>query len=190
MSLLKQQNFLAKLYTDERLRIDFTFDPQKIGIENGLNLSEIEEISAIYDEEIKFFAESLFRKRMHEAAKCLPLTNKILKADFEKSFRSFSQNFQPQTIKKHLEDAIEFCRFLQKNDAISAIGKDAAKYEAAKLRFFVVGEKYVFCRLRYNVHEIARCDEQADNLDLSKMPEKNKLFVWLRFGKKIKHFTV
>ena len=189
MSLLTQQNFLAKLYTDERLRIDFTFDPQKIGTENGLTVSEIQEISAIYDEEIKFFAESLFRKRMHAAAKFLPLTNEILKADFGKLFRDFSPNFQPLTVKKHLEDAIEFCRFLQKCDAVTAIGKDVVKYEAAKLRFFG-GANFVFCRLQFDVDAISRRGERFHDLDLSDLSEKTKFIVWLRFGKKIKHFVI
>jgi hypothetical protein len=190
MSLLKQQNFLAKLYTDERLRRDFTFDPQKIGSENDLREDEIWEISAIFHEEINFFAASLFRKRLREAEKFLPLTKEVLKSDFDKLFRDFLQNYQARTIKKHLEDAREFCRFLQKKDFVSAIGKDVAKFEEAKIRFFVGGESFVFCRLKFNVHEIFHSGENDKSSYLSKISKKTKFLIWIRFRRKIKHFVV
>jgi hypothetical protein len=190
MSLLKQQDFLAKLYTDERLRRDFITSSLKIGSENGLSESEIREIREIFHEEINFFAESLFRKRLNEAEKLLPFTGRILKSDFEKLFRDFSQNYQSQTIKKHLEDALEFCRFVQKSGSVSRIGKDAAKYESAKLRFFASGEKFVFCRLTFDIHEISNFNKNVESLDLSKISKKTKFVVWFRFGRKIKHFVV
>ncbi|MGI9054354.1 MAG: hypothetical protein ACR2F2_00995, partial [Pyrinomonadaceae bacterium] len=136
MSLLEQQNFLAKLYTDEKLRRDFLSEPSKIGQENYLNEIEIAEITEILPEEISFFAESLFWKRLREVEKFLPLTRKVSDDVFQKLFREFSQNYNPQTIKKHLEDANGFCLFLQQNNSVSEIVKNTAKYEQAKLKFY------------------------------------------------------
>lgn len=187
MSLLKQQNFLAKLYTDQRLRNDFTLEPQRIGLEHALTANEILEISQVFHEEITFFAESLFRKRVNEAAKYLPLTKQILNHEFETLFRVFSDNYQPKTIKKHLEDAKHFCLFLQKNGSAAPVAKDAAKFEASKLKFFVEGCNFVFCRLQFDLTEISRQDGNRQKSDLK---NKTKFAVWIRFGKKIRHFVL
>lgn len=187
MSLFEQQNFLAKLYTDARLRRDFTSEPLKIGGENNLTEIEIQEISEIFHEEINFFAESLLWKRLKEAEKLLPLTRRILNEDFEKSFREFAGNYKPQTIKKHLADSVEFCRFLQARDSVSIIGKDVAKFEEAKLRFFNYGKRFVICRLKFDMEEIFREDDKAQRSDLK---IKTKYAVWLRYGNKIRHFYI
>src|SRR6185369_7897216 len=104
MSLQEQQNLLAKLYTDAEFRRAFLSMPEKIGIENELNKIEIKEIAGIMPEELDFFADSLFWKRLREVEKFLPLTRKVLGEDFINYFRRFSQNFNPQTVKKHIED--------------------------------------------------------------------------------------
>ncbi len=63
-SLQRQQDVLARLYTDETLRHAFRNDPIRIGKENGLNESEITQLTEISAEELDFFAESLFWKRL------------------------------------------------------------------------------------------------------------------------------
>lgn len=186
MSLLKQQDFLAKLYTDERLRRDFTFDPPKIGAENALTENEIREISAIFHDEINYFAASLWRKRLHEAGKLLPLTKTILSEDFDESFRRFAQNHrQNKSVRRHLDDAIGFCLFLQNCESVAAIGRDAARYENASLKFHVVGAKFVFCRLQYDFAEYGR-----ENAALNPPNKKPRFVFWLKFGKTVKHFVV
>ena len=47
MSLQKQQNLLAKLYTDAEFRRAFLSEPEKIGAENDLSEREIAEIAGI-----------------------------------------------------------------------------------------------------------------------------------------------
>lgn len=111
MSLLQQQNFLARLYTDEKLRRDFLSEPEKTGRENNLNECEIADLKAVLPDEMSFFADSLFWKRLREAERFLPLTKDFLGENFTKLSKIFSQNFNPQSIKKHLEDAFEFCGF-------------------------------------------------------------------------------
>lgn len=186
MSLQEQQNFLARLYTDAELRRAFLSEPNKIGAENDLGEKEIAEIAEIMPEELNFFAESLFWKRLREVEKFLPLTKEILVEDFERYFRAFSQNFNPQTVKKHLEDALEFCRFLGLED-VSAIAKNAAKFELAKLEFFGYGKQFVFCKLDFDIREIS---SQNSNLPRGNFKKKTKFAVWLRIGKKSKHFIV
>ena len=184
MTLITTQNFLARIYTDENLRREFSRAPERVGRENDLTEKEIRELAEILPAELNFFAESLFRKRLREVEKLLPLTKKALAADFEKRFREFANQFTPASIKKHLEDAIEFSGFLQSKEVVSGFAKEAAKFERAKLEFNNFGRRFVFRVLEYDVREIQRLN--------AKMPDdfkKTKTFaLWLRIGKRTRHF--
>lgn len=184
MSLQNRQNLLAKLYTDTALRRAFLSEPEKIGAQNDLSLAEIGEIAAVMPEELNFFAESLFWKRLREVEKFLPLTRRALGDEFAESFREFSQIFNPRSVKKHLEDALEFCRFLRKQN-ISDFAKNAAKFEQSKLEFFGLEKLFVGCRLNFDFRNFSA----SGNDKLLEFPEKKKIFVvWLRIGKSIKQF--
>ena len=180
MSLRKQQDFLARLFTDESLRQNFLEDSAKIGAENGLSAAEIADLQAVLPQEIRFFAESLFWKRLREVEKFLPLTKNTFEKDFTELFRTFSQNYNPHSIKKHLEDALEFCKFLQSQN-ISDFSKNVAKFEKTKLDFFANDKNFAFCKLNYNIKTIH---------DNTCAPKKQINFaVWLKIGNKTHHFT-
>lgn len=184
MSLQKQQDFLARLFTDESLRRNFLKDAAKVGAENGLQNAEIEDLKAVLPEEIAFFAESLYWKRLREAEKFLPLTKNCLQDNFADLFREFSQNYNPQTVKKHLEDAIEFCKFLQNTGKESnAALKNIAKFEQTKLEFFGYGKKFAFCFLNFDVAKIAETLEPQPK-------KKRRVAVWLKIGGRVRHFIV
>lgn len=183
MSLREQQNFLARLYTDEDLRRDFFAEPEKVGAEFALKDDEIAEIVKIAPQELNFFAESLFWKRLREAEKFLPFTKEILGEDFQPLFRQFSQKYHPQTVKKHLEDALRFCAFLQ-NGEISEIAKNVAAFEKAKLDFYGGGKRFSFCKLGYDVRLYFQ-GESAENLK-----KERKFAVWIKIGNKTRHFFI
>ena len=113
MSLQAQQTFLARLFIDERLRQSFLQDPDNIGSENGLDKTDIAQLKDILPHELDMFSNSLFYKRASEVEKILPLTCGVLGSDFRKSFREFSLTFATKSIKKHLEDAVQFVNYLQ-----------------------------------------------------------------------------
>lgn len=184
MSLQEQQNFLARLYTDAEIRRDFLAEPLKIGFENNLNENEIAEIELILPEEITFFAESLFWKRLREVEKMLPLTKEFSSKNFASLFREFSQDFNPQTIKKHLEDAIGFGNFLQTKE-ISELSKSIAKFEKTKLEFFGFGKQIAFCKLNFDLRNIQR---RTINPQIRTFKKRTTIAVWLKIGNKIKHF--
>jgi hypothetical protein len=186
MSLQEQQNLLAKLYTDAGFRRAFLAEPAKIGAENDLSAPEIQEIAEIMPEELNFFADSLFWKRLREVEKFLPLTKKALGEEFTNNFREFAQKFNPQSIKKHFEDALEFCGFLQKQN-ISAIASNAAKYERAKLEFYGLEKRIVVCRLDFDVGKI---DFSGRHFETAIPEKKKKIAVWLRVGKRVRHFLI
>lgn len=178
MSLLDVQNFTARLYTDENLRREFLIAPVEIGKVNNLSEKEIAELTEILPAELNFFADSLRRKRLREVEKLLPLTRKALADDFEKHFREFANQFTPESIKKHLEDAIQFAEFLRERE--KDWKRDAAKFEAAKLEFYAHGKSLVFRIFDYDVKEISRrIAEPPPNF------QKRKTFaLWLRIGKR------
>lgn len=184
MSLLQQQNFLARLYTDEKLRRDFLSAPEKIGRENNLSKNEIADLTTVLPDEINFFADSLVWKRLREVEKFLPLTKQSLGEDFTKLFKDFSQNFNPQSIKKHLEDAFEFCAYLEKNEFVSIFVKEAARFEQAKLEFFGYGKIFVFRKFHFDIREIFRKDAKVHR----DFPKRKTFAVWLKIGKQNVHY--
>ena len=169
MSLLEAQNFLARIYTDENLRREFLSAPEKIGRANNLSKTEIAELAEVFPEELNSFAESLFYKRLREVEKFLPLTKAILDNDFEKCFRAFAASYLPSSVKKHLEDAVEFCSYLQKDKRASGIEKDTAKFEQAKLEFWGFEKRLVIKIFDY---------------DINTKQKRKHLAVWLRIGKR------
>ncbi len=185
MSLLEQQNFLARLYTDENLRRRFLSEPEKIGLENDLTEPEIAGIAAIIPEELNFFADSLFWKRLREVEKILPLTRKVSGGSFEKYFREFSQNYNPKSVKKHLEDAVGFCSFLQNCEIEPVWAKDLAKFEQARLIFNSKTKDFLFRKFDFDIRKISREDTKAQ----SEFPARRTFAVWIRVGNKSKHFV-
>ncbi|MCD9189619.1 MAG: hypothetical protein LUM44_24660 [Pyrinomonadaceae bacterium] len=183
MSLKEQQNLLARLYTDSDLREKFFAEPDKIGFDFNLTRREIAEIVEIAPQELDFFAESLFWKRLREAEKFIPLTVKILGCDFPPLFRQFSQTFNPQTVRKHLEDALEFCRFLQKGE-VSEIALNVALFERTKIEFFGYGKRLAFCKLAFEIEPFL-ADNRTENLK-----RKQKFAVWIKLGNKTRHFYI
>ncbi len=174
MSLLEQQNLLAKLYTDENFRQSFLTEPQKIGKKYGLKELEINEISEVMPNELEFFSNSLFRKRLREVEKLLPKTKKIIGKDFETFFRAFAAKYYPNSIKKHLEDSIKFAEFLQKQTIESNIAKDFAKFEKSRHQFIGYEKRFVFCYLQYNIFNLKKTFGVA---------------IWFRIFNQTKHFT-
>lgn len=189
MSLFEQQNFLARLYTDENFRKSFLQKPEKIGAENDLSEKEIKELAAVLPEELNFFADSLFWKRLREVEKFLPFTRKALGEDFSICFRRFSQTYNAQSIKKHLEDAVEFCSFLQKQEIKPVWSKDLAKFERAKLLFNATTKKFIFLKLDFDIRKILK-EISDENPRAPKIFPKRKTFaVWLKTGKIKKHIV-
>lgn len=171
MSLLEQQNFLAKLYTDAQIRRDFLSEPKIIGRKYLLNDTEIQELIEIFPDEIEVFAESLFHKRLREVEKLLPMILEEMGDEFEKNFENFTRNFIPKTIKKHLEDASEFCKFLSKQKDLSELTLEIVKFESAKLDFYGYGKKLVVKSFWFDVKSKQKLI-------------RKRMRIWIRFGNK------
>jgi hypothetical protein len=190
MALLETQNFLAQIYTDEKLRREFLSEPEKIGGKNNLKPEEIAELIAIFPAELNAFAESLFYKRLRQVEKLLPLMRRLTGKNFEEHFRRFANHFSPESNKKHLEDAIKFADFLQFEKNETSVIKNAAKFERARLEFNAFQKRFAVILLDYDVRLISdsflRENEtsSAQNLALRKT-----VVIWLRTGNKVKQFV-
>ncbi len=177
MGLLEQQNFLAKLYTNEDFRQKFIDKPKDFGKKNGLSQNEIDEIEEILPDEISAFADSLFYKRLREVEKFLPLTRRILEDDFENYFREFIKTFNPKTIKKHFEDSLEFAKYLQNQKDLSDLAKDFSKYELGDLEFRE--KNLIIKRVGADLRKLNK-----ENLSKNQYLDKKTCFIiWFRFKK-------
>ena len=183
MSLLEQQNTLARLLTDTSFREDFLADPILNGAAIGLNESETNELVQMAELDLTGFADSLVWKRLREVEKILPLTSRIAGESFRTLFFEFAPTFNPRSIKKHFQDAVQFCRFIEERGGDDAI-VDAARFERTRLVFLNREHLVAFCRFRYLF------TQSGDNAGPTRRG-RTAVSVWLRLGKKrVFHFVI
>lgn len=192
MSLQEVQNFLARIYTDENLRQYFLREPEKCGAENNLSDAEIVQIRQILPEQVNFFAESLVHKRLHEVGKLLPLTYKALGAKkIEISFREFiATGFLPQSIKKHLEDAIEFANYLTSKNPEPVWIKDAVKFEAARLSFNNDSSRFLVKKLDHDIRKISQAILHGKDVSQENIGKRLTFVVFLKIGGRTRQYVI
>lgn len=149
MGLQEQQDLLARLYTDPEFRAAFSSDPAGIGRDAGLSPEDLTAIATISSSDIDAFSESLFRKRLNEVKKLLPITMRVIGGDLDDHFRRFSTTFNATGAHKHLDDALEFSRFLRSASDILSPARDAARFEGNKLEFFRGNRWFLLSTAKY-----------------------------------------
>ena len=154
MSLLEQQNLLARLYTDESLRRAFLSDPTGTAAQFGLSPTEIEDIERVLPDELTGFAESLLRKRMNEVEKMLPLIKKALGVDFEPLFAKYVQTTPESKELKRIGDALAFCAFVSRET--TGWIKETAEFERGRIEFNSDRRNFVFKRLDGKYHVLLK----------------------------------
>ena len=189
MGLLETQNFLARLLTDPVLRAAFLAEPETLGLEGGLTGEEIENLRQVLPEELNSFSESLFYKRLREVEKLLPLARRGLGRDFDALFRRFAAGSQPETIKKHLEDAVNFVDFLSGQAFEFPWAIDLARYEQARLKFGGFDKKFIFCKFDYDILFISReLPRRKANHQENDFPRRKTFAVWFRIRGESRQF--
>jgi hypothetical protein len=173
MSLLEQQNLMARLYMDEDLRRAFLSDPPGVAAPFGLSTREIEELSLIIPDEVEAFSESLLRKRMREVEKMLPLVRKALAGRFEAMFLRYAEGAQAAGEMTRSEDVLEFCRYLERESPGEA--RDAARFERARIKFFTRRRNLIVRSFDHDVGELLRSGG---------IVKRRTYYVWMRIGKK------
>lgn len=178
MSLLEQQSALARLLTDPEFRQRFLAEPDRAGRELGLNEGESEDVASVA--ELESFADSLIWKRLREVEKILPITSQAAGDEFRLHFFRFAPAFNPQTVRKHYEDAIAFSRFIEAQDLPGPV-RDAARLERTRAAFFAEGRILSCCLSRYDL---------AAGGEGPKLRKRAAIAVWLRLGKGFRHFII
>ena len=186
MGLQEQQNVLARMYTDPEYRAAFLSDPHSVGNKDGLSSDEVSDIAAISQSELGFFSDSLVWKRRREVEKLLPLVRKALGDNFDRAFEAFSASYNHQSVKKHLEDAIEFCKFLEFDAHKGLLTRDTAKFERSRLEFFGFHKPIAVCFLKHDFRGLHTGLTDKGRLAL---PRRRTIALWLRFGRHVRHFV-
>jgi hypothetical protein len=150
MSLLEQQNLLARLYVDENLRRVFLSDPSGTAVKFGLSATETEDLRRVLPDELASFAESLTRKRMREVEKMLPLTRRTLEADFELLFLRYVEATPESQKMSRLDDVLSLCRYISHKTTGSK--KETAEFERARIEFNSGRRNFVFKHFNGKYH--------------------------------------
>jgi len=148
MSLQKQQDLLARLYTDPEFQAKFLADPAKFADDVGLSGAEAMLLPITAPDDVRGFSGSLITKALREGVQMLPLSHQEVGASgFEEAFRRFAPHFSSSSVKKHLEDSLAFADFLIRDQVDSSL-KSLISFESRRLRHNALGRKISFCLLR------------------------------------------
>jgi hypothetical protein len=103
---------LAKLLSQPELQRLFTQAPEQVA--DRLNLLDEHRalFVALVPEQVTAQANLLTTKRLKEARRLLPQTFKLLGSNGTAYFNSYASTYWPQSHRRHLEDAVEFCTYL------------------------------------------------------------------------------
>lgn len=105
---------LGHLLANPGLREEFSAD--RIALAKRFDLSE-DDMGAWNTLDLQALeaqSQTLIHKRVHEARQLLPATFAGLGHEASRLFEKFASEYWPQGHRRHLEDALEFCRFLKK----------------------------------------------------------------------------
>lgn len=182
MGLAEQQRLLARLYTDATFRERFLADPQRGSEELGLAPEDIPRLMQLSSAQVRYFARSLYRKRLGVVQKLLPATSRATGPRFETFFKEFAETVTPAGPKKHREDALAFARFLQqrvrRDGMFPAWLADVIRYEVAWLQATDASSHIIIRWFRYPVGTMLRVLEEASEPFL--VARQHTLAFWFR----------
>lgn len=168
MSLQKQQDLLARLYTDPEFQSKFLADPVEFADDVGLSAAAAIDLAVSAADEVRWFSDSLITKRLREVVKMLPLSYEEVGAGkFEEAFRTFAATFSPSSVKKHLEDSLAFADCLI-NVQVDPLLKSLIRFESRRLRYNALGGKISFSLLRRD----------------PRVPRSQGIGLWVAFGER------
>lgn len=149
MDLQKQQDLLARLYTDNTFRSEFLRKPSRFAESGGVSPDEAAALARVAASEVEWFAESLLSKRLREVRKMLPMTEQEMGSkEFARSFRVFADGFSPTSVKKHLEDSLAFAAWLVTDPSLDDSERGIVRFERSRLCHNALGRKVSVCLLR------------------------------------------
>lgn len=155
MNLQKQQDLLARLYTDNAFRSEFLKRPSLFAEGLGVSPNKASALASVATSEVEWFAESLVSKRLREVRKMLPMTEQEIGAkEFARRFREFADEFSPTSVKKHLEDSLAFAAVLIKDPSVETSERSMARFESRRLRHNAYDKRFSVCILRHDPRRV------------------------------------
>ncbi len=152
MSLLQQQQILARLLTDVELRQQFELNGPATLLSLGISNADADALLALAQSQLKLFADTLLQKRLHMITKMLPRSSQAMGTEFKALFKQYAQTPLPDLAQKHLQDALQFVSWLQLNlPAEQASWRELLDYEAVDLKTRLPGRGLIFRRYHFAV---------------------------------------
>ncbi len=105
---------LARLLSDARLRREYTLDATALAHRLDVDASHLEGFLGLDRDGLEIQAETLVAKRFHEVASMLPETIARYGEAARQKFFDFADSTWPTGHRRHLEDAVAFCRYLKR----------------------------------------------------------------------------
>jgi hypothetical protein len=184
MSLADLQRILARLVTEPDLREHFLDDPEGVAGSEGWGTELASLLAAVPKDRLRHYGESLISKRCREAARCLPLTLKVLgPLRFRTLFHEHARMSTTRGPARHRDDAIAFADRLR-----SAFSEgpehppwlaDLAAYEAAALRAGDPKRRMILLCLGHAPRDLVRAAVAGDSTAI--VPRRVALIVWIRW---------
>ena len=103
---------LARLLSDRGLRESFHRDRAEVARRLGVSNGHLSTFLSIDEAGLAVQAETILKKRFHEVAKLLPHTVGQLGWKAKTHFWTYAESYWPSEYRRHLDDAVHFCRFL------------------------------------------------------------------------------
>ncbi len=103
---------LGRLLSDAALRREHVRDPRALARRLEVDAAHLAAFLGLDRDGLEIQAETLIAKRFHEVAGMLPETTARLGATARARFFEFAETAWPTGHRRHLADAVAFCRFL------------------------------------------------------------------------------
>ena len=124
-------DIFARLLSDAELRRRFISDRTSTLTEFGLDETDAQLLCRISDDQLEQQARGLLLKRQSEVADKIPQTWKRLGQDARQLFQTYAQQSPwPEGHRKHLLDAVAFCRFLKRQRDLLQVGQPVSNQGA------------------------------------------------------------
>jgi hypothetical protein len=185
MELMRMQQAVARLVTEDAGREQFLADPAASAAALGLIGGEARRLAEAADS-LRLFARCLRKKRLREVRKLLPLTSRAIGPAFGTLFFRHAHGYLPRGTNRHPEDAIAFASFLGRTARRSPItppwAADLARYEAGWAACALPTSRILIKWFRYPVRWLAQ--SLASGEEITSVPHGPALALWLRLPRR------
>jgi hypothetical protein len=184
MSLLDFQRILARIVTEPDLRERFLGDPEGVAASHGWGSEPARLVAMVSPDRLRHYGESLINKRCREAARCLPLTLRVLgHPRFRTLFHEYARASTTRGPARHRDDAIAFAERLRSDwsrvPEDPAWSGDLAAYEAAALRTGDPTRRVILLRLEHAPRDLVTVALAPHSAAI--VPKRMSLVVWIRW---------